>query len=117
MNNIRLHPDFGLNPSLLRCPVCGKETNSIALFGYNHGKEAPKCIVSKELCDDCKAIVAKGRTFIIAIIDNSEGISLTGKSANCNNEVLTIKPPKCGYALMREEEFDIIFKNINDSCN
>lgn len=33
MSNIRLHKDFGLNPTLPTCFYCGEETSEIALLG------------------------------------------------------------------------------------
>lgn len=55
---IRLSPKHGLNPSLIVCALCGKETGAIALLGkIGKGKkdqEAPKHISDGNICDDCK---------------------------------------------------------------
>lgn len=52
--SIELSEEHGLNPSLITCPICGKET-AIALFGKLKGDvEAPKTVKGNELCDDCK---------------------------------------------------------------
>ena len=55
--SLRLSKEHGLNPSLLVCPICGKDIG-VALLGANGGKKAPYQMTSMELCDDCKQIVA-----------------------------------------------------------
>lgn len=54
-NQIRLHKEFGLNPTLSTCFYCGKETGEIALLGANYDSEAPMCLcTSVEPCPECK---------------------------------------------------------------
>jgi len=33
MSGIRLHKEYGLNPTIIECIICGKEKNEIALLG------------------------------------------------------------------------------------
>ena len=62
---IRLHPKYGVNPSLGVCFWCGKENGNILLLGYNKNKEAPRRMVSDyEPCGECKAERAKGVVMI-----------------------------------------------------
>lgn len=53
-DNIKLHPKYGLNPSVEVCFWCGKETNAIILFGGEIKEEAPRTVTgSYEPCDKC----------------------------------------------------------------
>lgn len=52
---IRLSEKHGVNPSLIVCMLCGKETGAIALLGKLKGDaEAPKYIHTGDICDNCK---------------------------------------------------------------
>lgn len=52
---LRLHPQYGLNPTLGKCIICGGDTNELGLLGYNQNKEAPMySILSFEPCATCK---------------------------------------------------------------
>lgn len=54
MSRIRLSKEYGLNPSILKCPLCKKDM-AIDLNGYIMGdKEASRYMYSRELCDECK---------------------------------------------------------------
>lgn len=57
-DSIRLSSKHGLNPSLIVCVLCGKETGALALLGKigkgKEDKEAPKHICNGSICDDCK---------------------------------------------------------------
>jgi hypothetical protein len=55
MSNIRLHPKYGLNPTMPLCIVCGKETGEIALLGASYKEEAPRTMVlGIEPCTPCR---------------------------------------------------------------
>ena len=45
--SLRLSKEHGLNPSLLVCPICGKDVG-IALLGANGGKKAPYQMISMD---------------------------------------------------------------------
>lgn len=52
--NITLSKNHGLNPSIVKCFICGKE-HSIALFGRLKGDaKAPREIVDGSICPDCQ---------------------------------------------------------------
>lgn len=53
--SITLSPKYGVNPSVLHCFICGKETG-VALLGKLKGDaEAPHNISDpNEICDDCR---------------------------------------------------------------
>lgn len=70
MTSIRLHPKYGVNPSLDVCFWCG-EAHGVALLGYNKGQEAPRHVVSSyEPCAACKEKMATGITLIEAETQN-----------------------------------------------
>lgn len=52
-DGIVLHPEYGLNPSIELCIVCGEEMG-IALLGNNIKGQAPHHICTGEICDNCK---------------------------------------------------------------
>ncbi len=69
-DSIELSPKHGLNPSLMKCLICGKDT-SIALFGkLKDDAEAPKEI-HNDICDECQKIIDNGGKFIIEVKDNT----------------------------------------------
>lgn len=69
--SIRLHPEFGVNPMLYCCSVCGNDIG-VALLGYNGGKEAPrKAVLPGEICDPCIGYMKVA----VAIIECRDGES------------------------------------------
>ena len=70
--SLKLSPKHGVNPTILHCFICGKETG-VALLGKLKGDaEAPKDMTNpNELCDDCKKALEKGK-FIIEVKDNTD---------------------------------------------
>lgn len=53
MSSIRISPKHGINPSVLLCPVCGKE-GSLAFNGLMKGDaEAPSNMIDREPCNEC----------------------------------------------------------------
>ncbi len=73
MGGLRLSKEYGLNPSMGICFVCGEESNEIVLLGAYGGKEAPrKGCYHYEPCDTCKGYMEKG-IIMISVKDGSEG--------------------------------------------
>ena len=105
---IRLSKEFGVNPSVDTCFICGKET-SVVLFGTSYkdknGKtaEAPRNVCTGDICNNCKQIIEEGGIFFIAIKD--------GESRN--------NPYRTGqFAAVKEEAVqrmfpDFPYKKIN----
>lgn len=75
---IRLSKQFGVNPSIDTCFICGKET-SVVLFGTSYkdknGKtaKAPMKTCTGDICDNCKQIIDEGGIFFIAVKDGESG--------------------------------------------
>lgn len=74
MSGIRVSKQYGVNPSLLICPICG-ESSSIALFGTSYkdanGKtaEAPRQMMDRCPCQKCQQVINDGGIFIIECKD------------------------------------------------
>ena len=105
---IELSPKHGVNPSIIVCPICGKDVG-IALLGKLKGDvEAPKT-VQGDMCDECK----KSHIRIVEIAENNKA---TGRSVIIPRDALTIQIDK-DIALMREFEFKEMFENGKQNCN
>lgn len=70
-DGIVLHPEYGVNPSIEICIVCGEEMG-IALLGNGIKGQAPHHICTVEVCDNCKKIIDDGGCFIIEVEDGSD---------------------------------------------
>lgn len=68
--SIRLSEKHGVNPTLLVCFLCGKETG-VALLGLLKGDaEAPRRMCDREPCDECKGYMEQG--VILISVDESK---------------------------------------------
>lgn len=99
---ITISPKHGFNPSIVICPVCGKNT-SIALFGRLKGDaEAPKQIEG-DLCDECKK-----KYVTIIEVESERNRKSTGRRVYIPKESINIEC-KDNIALMTTEEFTKMF--------
>lgn len=110
---LRLSKKYGVNPSLLICPICGNDIG-IALLGANGGKKAPYQMISMDLCDDCKQKIKEGNTFILSAKQTSKGVQPTGAYILVPNECLNIPIPPKGICFMEESEFNKLIKSEQD---
>lgn len=99
---ITLSPKHGVNPSLLKCPICGKEYG-LALFGRLKGDaEAPKQTTG-EPCDECQ------QKYVTILEVTDDNYNLTGRCVHIPRTDLNIEI-KSHYAKMVESEFSKMFK-------
>lgn len=99
---VTLSKKYGLNPSVIVCPICGKE--SIAILGYIKGdKEAPRYIQG-DICDECKARVADNKCFVISVGEDQRLKRYTIVS----KDIFTQKVEECAV-LMKEADFNAVF--------
>lgn len=64
-DGIRLHPEFGLNPTVPTCFYCGKEKGGIAFLGASYKGEAPMHMcLDLEPCKECQEKF-KDRTVLV----------------------------------------------------
>lgn len=100
---VTLSKKHGLNPSMVICPICGKEEN-IAILGYIKGdKEAPRYIQG-DICDECKARVADNKCFVISVGEDQRLKRYTIVS----KDIFTQKVEGCAV-IMKEADFNAVF--------
>lgn len=65
MANIKLHPDYGLNPTIPICIWCNKDKNEIVMLGSAYKGEAPMhMVLDNEPCQECQDVMSQGVTLI-----------------------------------------------------
>ena len=100
--SLKISPKHGVNPSIVICPICKKDT-SLVLFGKLKGDvEAPKQIEG-DLCDECKK-----KYITIIEIESETNRKATGRRCYILKEHLNVEC-KDGIALMATEEFTKMF--------
>lgn len=100
---IRVSKKHELNPSMVICPICGKE-ESVAILGYIKGdKEAPRYIQG-DICGECKAKVADNKCFVIAVGEDQ----CLKRYVIVSKDVFTQKVEGCAV-LMKEADFNVVF--------
>ena len=125
---IRLHKEYGLNPTMPVCFFCGKEKGEIAFLGDRYDGEAPKHMcIDYEPCESCKAIMAKGITVIETATESKDGrppiskdndghpIYPTGRwlvATEQIRDILSIKE-NVKFLSVTKEVFDFLIKNGN----
>lgn len=114
-NGITLSKKHGVNPSLMLCPYCGKETG-IALFGRLKGdEEAPKNVIGNDLCDECKKKVENGFVLIIEARQTKDGIELLRRRAEIGKEFISDNVDTSnGFVFADSDLFDDMEKIINN---
>lgn len=113
---ITLSEKHGVNPSLILCPYCGKETG-IALFGKLEGdKEAPRNVVGDDLCDECKKKVEDGLVLIIEAEQTSDGIKFLRRRAEISKEFISDNVDVSrGFVFADSDIFDAIEKETESN--
>ena len=102
--SISLSKQFGVNPSVDTCFICGKET-SVVLFGTSYkdenGKtaEAPRRVCTGQLCNECQKVIDDGGIFFIAVKDGESGNNpwRTGQIAALKEEAVQRMFPDFPY--------------------
>jgi hypothetical protein len=65
--DLKLHPEYGANPSMGVCFWCGEDDGRVLLLGYNGGaKASPRTIAGYEPCAKCRERFATGVLLIEA---------------------------------------------------
>lgn len=119
--SIQVSEKHGLNPTMCLCPICKKEIG-IAILGKLKGDvEAPKYIVGRELCDECKKQVANGKMFFIEVFTSFTGeiVRHTGRVVSMSKEdakqLLKDDEIAIGYIYVKQNDFEHLFNNIINS--
>lgn len=70
--SIRLHPEYGVNPTLAVCGWCGKDTGDVVLLGAAYKGEAPmRMQVNDVPCEVCREKMVQGITFVEFVREGS----------------------------------------------
>lgn len=105
-DSIILSPKHGVNPSITKCFVCGKEYG-IAMFGrLKEDVEAPREIVNG-LCPDCQKVIDNGGVFIIEVEKQEENLYRTGRLIAIKKEAVNV--PNNGILFCPKEDFEQLF--------
>ena len=104
---IILSKNHGLNPSMIKCFICGKE-HSIALFGRLKGDaQAPREIVDGSICPNCQKVIDDGNVFIIEVEKQEANPYRTGRLVAIKKEAISV--PNVGILFCPKEDFEQIF--------
>lgn len=100
---VRISKKYGLNPSLMVCPICG-ESVGVAILGANNGKKAP-IKMNGDLCDNCKE-----KYVTIIEVETEANPKPTGRCVYIPKEYINVDCPE-GKAIMAAEEFSKTFNH------
>jgi len=79
--NIKISPKHGLNPSILQCVLCGRETGVGLLGKLPSDEQAPRHMPDRSPCDDCADAMKQGGVLLVEATKDDEGRTvLTGRS-------------------------------------
>lgn len=71
--SLKLSPKHGVNPTIMHCFICGKDTGLALLGKLKNNEEAPKHMTNPhELCEDCKKQIDAGNKFFLEVKGNSD---------------------------------------------
>lgn len=108
--SIKLSPKHGVNPSVMHCFICGKETGVALLGKLKDDKEAPRDITNpNELCEDCRKQIEAGNKFFLEVKDNTDhnNPERTGRMVCVRGEALPEVKSSINY--MEHKAFDQLF--------
>lgn len=106
MSGVRLHPKFGVNPTIPLCFVCGKPRNEVALIGAASKTQMPMhAHIDRRPCEDCEKRIKDGGVWLIEVRDTDPDFR-TGRifcvKASAVEEVFGKKVPE-GIAFINQE--------------
>lgn len=86
MSSIKVSEKYGVNPSMLICPICGGDAG-IALMGrLPNDAEAPHKQISDALCSDCEKVMKAGGGFLVEAEDKNGEPYRTGFTVGLSKE-------------------------------
>lgn len=77
--SLKMHPEHGLNATVIVCFWCGEPTGEIEFIGNRTHEKAPEQTCHDYIpCPDCQAQMARGFTFVevvdMPLVDNQDEI-------------------------------------------
>jgi len=71
--DLRLHPEYGVNPTIPVCYICGQNKNEVVLLGAAYKEKAPMHMhLDKIPCDKCNELL-KSDVLLIEVRDGESG--------------------------------------------
>lgn len=102
MSSIRLHREYGLNPTIPVCFWCGEDTGEIALLGSGYKGEAPhKMILNYQPCPKCMEMFAQGVLFVEVVPSSKSKYPPLGKDG-----ALSTMSPTGRHVVVKMEAVD-----------
>ena len=117
MSSINLSKEYGVNPSVDHCFICGKDYG-IVLFGAGYkvnGKtaQAPSDVCTGHLCDECKKAIENGVRFVIECENGSNNESAsrnrTGRYVGVSEDFFKRNNINGNLIFMERSMFEHIF--------
>lgn len=108
---MRLHKEHGLNATISKCIICGKDKNEIALLGAGYKGKAPMHMVtSVEPCEACRKKFLDKGVLLLEGEQTPKGPVPTGKLVVLKNKafkgMFNTDVPKRKIAFVDKEVFE-----------
>lgn len=112
-DSITVSEKHGVNPSLVICTLCGKETNELALLGKLKGDvEAPRHICAGTICEECKKKLEEDR--VRCFVDLAKGRWIKINDEDVNKEYLD-KVKDLRWIPISSDNFNEVFGNHGEN--
>lgn len=86
---MRLHPKFGVNPTVPTCFFCGESKNEVVLLGAAYKGEAPMHMcIDNTPCEKCEEYMKQGIIFISVRDGSMDASYRTGRFAVVKEEAV-----------------------------
>lgn len=108
---IRLSEKHGVNPSIIKCLLCGGDVGIALLGKLKDDAEAPKEIYTGDICDDCKKKLEEEK--VRCFVDLSTGRYVKIPDDGISKEYLD-KVGDLRYIPQSTEVFDNVFCSKED---
>lgn len=118
MSDIKISPKHGLNPSLLICPICGKDQGIAPLGKISpYDPKAPRQMLDREPCEACQKDIEnyKKQGFVVFIIDDQYEVELDKAQRSHNKNYPSPWQFFVGLNVLKIEATERIFQNMDMS--
>lgn len=105
-----LSPKHGVNSSVVKCVVCGGDAGLLLNGRLKGDAEAPRYVITGELCNECKAKVDEGFAFIIECRSARGLEDRTGRYVAIKKEAL--QGDIADVNLMLKDQFEEVFADV-----
>lgn len=109
---MKMHKEYGLNPTMNICVLCGKETGEITLLGNVYKGKAPmKMITSIIPCKECDEKYLKDGVMLVKSKEDKIPMGdIVVIKQKAFNEMFNILIPESHICFIAPDAFDKVFK-------